>query len=84
MWHWLKNCFRRPPLRFGLGQDRRSRFRNPCFASFIAHNDPRVRSSDSHDALLRGRRLVRRALLLLVGLGGAWIVIESAKALATF
>jgi hypothetical protein len=40
--------------------------------------------SDRHDAILKGRKVVKSLLALGLALGGAWVVIESAKALSVF
>lgn len=80
----LKRLFRRPALTFGLREDRRSRFRNPRFASFLAQYDSRPRHADAYDARLRARRRVRRAFIGLGVLAGVWVVVESAKALTMF
>lgn len=80
----FQRLFHRPALTFGLVEDRRSRFRNPRFASFIAQYDSRVRNSDAFDAKLRARRWVQRGLFAAAALGGAWVVVESAKAISSF
>jgi hypothetical protein len=41
-------------------------------------------NTDFQDAVLRGRKLAKQALLLLVAAGAAWVVLESAKALSIF
>lgn len=80
----LLNLCRRPAIRFGLRRDPRGRFRDPRFVSFIAESNRRPIDTDFHDAVLRGRKLVR--VLFNLGLAGgcAWIVLESAKALSVF
>lgn len=80
----LKRLFHRPALTFGLGEDCRSRFRNPRFASYLAQHDTRSRNSDAYDARLRARRWVQRGLLAAAILAGAWIVVESAQAISMF
>ena len=81
----LINLFHRPAVRFGLARDRRSRLRDPRFVSFMTQNNQyRSLNTDFQDAVLRGRRLVKQALILLLAAGGAWVVIESAKALSVF
>lgn len=80
----LRNLFRRPAVRFGLLEDRRGRFRNPRFASFISQSNRKVLDTDFQDAVLRGRKVMRGAFVALLALGGAWIVLESAKALSMF
>lgn len=79
----LLNLCRRPALRFGLRRDA-GRFRDPRFASFIAHSNRKTLDTDFHDAVLRGRKLVRNLFRLGLAGGCAWIVLESAKALSVF
>jgi hypothetical protein len=74
----------RSPLRFGLARDSRSRLRDPRFVSFLAQSDRKRLNTDFQDAVLRGRKWVRRALLLTLAGGGAWVLLESARALAVF
>ena len=80
----LLNLCHRPAVRFGLARDSRSRFRDPKFASFMARSNRKMLDTDFHDAVLRGRKLFRNLLRLAIAGGGAWIVLESAKALSTF
>lgn len=80
----LLNFCRRPALRFGVRRDTRGRFRDPRFASFIGQNNRTKLDTDFQDRVLRGRKLVKNALRLALVGGGAWIVVESAKALAVF
>ncbi len=80
----LLNLCHRPAVRFGLRRDPRGRFRDPRFASFMAEANRKGLDSDFHDTLLRGRKLMRNALRLSVAGGGAWILLESAKALSVF
>ncbi|HWA87847.1 MAG TPA: hypothetical protein VG710_16570 [Opitutus sp.] len=80
----LLNFFHRPAIRFGLASDPRSRFRNPRFASFLADANRQRSGTDLHDAVLRGRRLFRQLLLVLLAGGAAWVVVESARALSMF
>jgi hypothetical protein len=81
---FLLNLCHRPALRFGWSRDARSRHRNTNFASFMAENNRRRHDIDRHDAILRGRRVARNLLMLLLAGGGTWIVVESAKALSVF
>jgi hypothetical protein len=37
-----------------------------------------------HDAVLRGRKAVRQLLIALLAGGGAWVLVESARALTVF
>jgi hypothetical protein len=80
----LSRFFRRPALRLGLARDSRSRFRNPRFVSFLAQNNQKTLDTDLQDAVLRGRKLVKQGLILALAAGGAWVVLESAKALSVF
>lgn len=80
----LLNLCRRPALRFGLRRDPRGRFRDPKFASFMAQGNRRARDTDMHDAMLKGRKAMKAVFCIGLALGGAWIVIESAKALSVF
>jgi len=58
--------------------------RNPRFVSFIAQNNRKTLDTDFHDTVLRGRRLARQALYVMVGAGCIWVVVESAKAISMF
>lgn len=84
MLRFLINLCHRPRLRFGLGHDPRSRYRNTNFASFLAVNNGGGRDVDRHDAILRGRKVLRYTLTLLSGSGALWVIVESAKALSVF
>jgi hypothetical protein len=80
----LLNLCHRPAIRFGLQSDPRGRFRDPRFLSFMTQSNQKALDTDFHDAVLRGRKLMR--LVCVVGLvaGGAWVLLESAKALSVF
>jgi hypothetical protein len=80
----LLNLCHRPAVRFGLRRDPRGRFRDPRFVSFLTQSNRKALDTDFHDAVLRGRKLLRNVLLLLLAGGGAWVVLESAKALSVF
>jgi hypothetical protein len=80
----LLNLCRRPVIRFGLRRDRRGRFRDPRFASFMAQNNRRTLDTDLHDAVLKGRKLMKHLFRLGLAIGGAWVVLESARALSVF
>jgi len=67
-----------------LASDPRSRRRNPSFASFLAESNRGGHEMDRHDAVLRGRKLVRQLITLLLAGGGAWVLVESARALTMF
>jgi hypothetical protein len=82
---FLANLFRRPAVRFGLARDRRgSRLRDPRFVSFMAQNNRRSLDTDLQDTLLRGRKLVRHAVVAAAIAGAAWFALESAQALSIF
>jgi len=78
------NSFHRPALRFGLTRDSRSRLRDPRFVSYLAQSNRKVLDTDFHDAVLRGRKLMRTFLRVALAGGCAWVVLESAKALTVF
>lgn len=80
----LLNLCRRPAIRFGLAKDPSSLRRNPCFASFLAESNRGGHDMDRHDAMLRGRKVMRQIITLLLTGGGAWVVVESARALTMF
>ena len=80
----IRNLFHRPAIRFGLARDRRGKFRDPRFVSFIAQNNRKTLNTDFQDAVLQGRKVFRYALVAAVVCGGAWVVLESAHALSMF
>ena len=80
----LLNLLHRPAIRFGLARDPRSRFRNPQFASVMTESNRGRLDTDFHDAVLRGRKVVRRITWLAVAGGAAWVALESARALSIF
>jgi hypothetical protein len=80
----LLNLCHRPAIRFGLRQDPRGRFRDPRFASFMRDSNRGRVDTDFHDTVLRGRKFAKNLLKLALFGGGAWIVLESAKALSIF
>ena len=80
----IRNLFHRPAIRFGLARDRRGKFRDPRFVSFISQSNRKTLNTDFQDAVLQGRKLVRYALVAAVVCGGAWVVLESAHALSMF
>jgi hypothetical protein len=80
----LLNLCHRPAIRFGLRRDPRGRFRDPRFVSFMAETNRRPLDTDFHDAILRGRKWMKLVFRLALIGGGAWVVLESAKALSVF
>lgn len=84
MLHVLQNLFHRPAIRLGVMEQSRGPCRNLRFASFMIQCNRKPLDTHFHDALLRGRRLLRQALMVALVGGGAWIVWESARALNVF
>lgn len=84
MLRFLLNLCHRPAIRFGLRRDPRGRFRDPRFASFMLENNRRRSDTDLHDAVLKGRKLMKTVFRLALAGGCAWVVLESAKALSVF
>jgi hypothetical protein len=81
---FLINLCHRPTIRFGLRRDPRGRFRDPSFSSFMSDSNRRPLDHDMHDAVLQGRKAMKTMFRVGLALGGAWVVIESAKALSVF
>lgn len=81
---FLLNLCRRPVYRFGLSRDARGRFRDPRFVSFMSQTNRARLDTDLHDAVLRGRKVVRTIFRLALAGGCTWVVLESAKALSAF
>ena len=84
MLRFLLNLCHRPAVRFGLRRDGRGRFRDPRFVSFMSQGNRKALDTDLHDAVLRGRKLMRMLFKLALAGGVAWVVLESAKALSVF
>ena len=84
MLHVLQNLFHRPAIRLGVMEEARGLCRNPRFASFMVQCNRKPLDKHYHDHVLRARRLVRHAVMLALVAGGAWIALESARALAVF
>jgi len=80
----LKNLFHRPVIRFGLARDTRGKFRDPRFVSFISQSNRKTLNTDFQDAVLRGRKVLRYALIACLVGSGAWVLLESAHALSMF
>lgn len=82
---FLQKLLHRPAIRFGLARDRRgSRLRDPRFVSFMVQNNRKTLDTDLQDAVLRGRKLFRHALVVAAIAGAAWFALESAQALSIF
>jgi hypothetical protein len=80
----LKSFFHRPVIRNGLARDSRGKFRDPRFVSFISDFNRKTLNTDFQDAVLRGRKFARYALIAALACAGAWVVLESAHALSMF
>jgi len=80
----LLNLLHRPAVRSGLPRGVQGQIRNPRFVSFLAQSNRKTLDTNFHDTVLRGRRLARQVLFVLIGAGCAWVVLESAKAISTF
>jgi hypothetical protein len=50
----------------------------------MADTNRRPLDHDAHDAMLKGRKAMKAVLRVGLALGGAWVVLESAKALSVF
>ena len=72
------------PFRFGAPRNPRGRFGRPQFASFMAENNRKPCDTDLRDAVLKGRKLVKNLLQLGLAVGGAWVALESTRALSVF
>ncbi len=84
MLRFLLNLCHRPAIRFGLVRDPRGKFRDPRFVSFMAEGNRKALDTDVHDAVLRGRKIMRLLFKFALAGGCAWVVLESAKALSVF
>ena len=72
------------PRRGSRSGGARGRFRDKRFVSFLAANNRKTLDTDFQDTVLRSRKLIKQVLLVALIAGGAWVVLESAKALAIF
>jgi hypothetical protein len=84
----LKNWFHRPAIKMGRVDNSRihtTRLRNAQFVSFITETRSlRAFNSDRFEARLRWRKRIKALMALSFTAGGAWVVIESARALTLF
>jgi hypothetical protein len=84
----LKNLFRRPPIRMGRVDNariRRTAIRNAQFVSFVdASGGFQARRPDRYDRRLRRQKVIKTVVTLLGAGGLGWVVLESARAIATF
>ena len=80
----LHHLFHRPAIRLALMEDARGPCRNPRFVSFLVQCNRKPLNTDFHDTVLRGRKLLRQALVVALIGSCAWIALESARALSVF
>ena len=80
----LQNFFHRPVIQLGVMEGMRGPCRNPRFVSFLAQSNVKPLDTHYHDAVLRGRKLMRHVTILLLIGGVAWFAVESARALSVF
>ena len=80
----VQNLFHRPAIRLGVMEHEHGLCRNQRFASFLVQCNRKPLDTHFHDTVLRGRRLLRQALMAAVAGGCVWIAWESARALAVF
>ena len=80
----LKSLFHHRVHRMAMARDSRSRFRDPRFVSFLSANNRKTLNTDFQDAILRGRRVFKHVLVLVLIAGTAWVMLESAKAVSLF
>ena len=75
------------PIQIGTRSDRRLRttgLKHAQFASFLETSGFTTPHVDYHDRSMRRRQLFKRAVILAIVFFGAWIALESAKALTLF
>ncbi len=83
----LKYFLHRPSVRLGsLGRKPRSgaQLRNERFVSYLSSNNRKRIDTDLQDALLAGRKVARRLVMLAAFAMVAWVVLESARAIGMF
>jgi hypothetical protein len=84
----LKNLFRRPAIRMGRVDNSRintTQLRNAQFVSFISQSGSLSPvNTDRYENRLRRRKQLKLFLTLTFTAGGAWVVLESARALTLF
>ena len=81
----VRRWWYRPAIRMGSVDNSRirtTRTRNAQFISYLVDSGFRQVNADHYEAGLRRRRLAKRILFWLFVVGGAWLVVESARALA--
>jgi hypothetical protein len=84
---FVRNLLRRPAYRMGPVDNSRIRTtntRNAQFLSYLQESGFRRVNADSYERSLRRRRLMKRFFFWMLGAGGAWVIVESAKALTLY
>ncbi len=87
MWSGLRRWLHRPAIRMGPVDNSRiqtTHTKNAQFISYLVESGFRQVNVDRYEASLRRRRAVKVFLLLALSAGGAWVIIESARALSMF
>lgn len=67
-----------------MRRGRHGRFRDPQFASFLSDGNRRRNDTDFQDTVLKSRKVFKTIFALGLASGGAWILVESAKAFSMF
>ena len=82
---YIRQWFHRPAVRMGSidnSRIRMTRTKNAQFVSYLTETGFRQVNGDRYESSLRRRRLLKRMFWVLLIGGGAWVVIESARALS--
>jgi hypothetical protein len=83
----VRRWWYRPPIRMGSVDNSRiqtTRTRNAQFISYLVESGFRQVNADHYEAGLRRRRAATRLLFWSLVIGGAWLVVESARALSMY
>lgn len=86
---FVTHLFHRPAIKMGRVDNscfQTTRLRNAQFVSFMSETGTfrSSNSSDRYEARMRRRKQIKALCAVLIAAGGAWIVIESARALTIF
>jgi hypothetical protein len=83
----LRRWLYRPAIRMGAVDNSRihtTHTKNAQFISYLVESGFRQVNVDRYESGLRSRRVFRRMLFWMLVGGGAWVVIESVRALSMF
>ena len=83
----IRHWFHRPAIRMGPidnSRIRTTRTKNAQFVSYLAESGFRQVNADHYESSLRRRRVVKSLLFWILVAGGAWVLIESARAISMF